>query len=242
MKKMTETKEQRLAREIYENVGGMGNVEKIIHCMTRVRLTIADYSKVNIEGLKAVDGVLGVVEDETLQVVLGPGIVNKVANLMVHEAGVKLGENFPKSAGHKDAGRSNREMAEAKAAEVKAREKAKHKSNGFKRALKSISNIFVPLIPAFVGAGIIGGVAAIFQNMMTAGHLSQDWATIITTLNIIKNGLYLYLVIYVGINSANEFGATPGLGGVIGAVTMLTGMDPKNPLPNIFTGDALSPL
>lgn len=244
MKKMTETKEQRLAREIYENVGGMGNVEKIIHCMTRVRLTNADYSKVNIEGLKAVDGVLGVVEDETLQVVLGPGIVNKVANLMVQQAGVKLGENFPKATGHQDAGRSNREMVEAKAAEVKAREKAKHKSNGFKRALKSISNIFVPLIPAFVGAGIIGGVAAIFQNIMAADSsaLSQNWVSVITTLNIIKNGLYLYLVIYVGINSANEFGATPGLGGVIGAVTMLTGMDPKNPLPNIFTGDALSPL
>src|SRR5699024_5645067 len=48
------------------------------------------------------------------------------------------------------------------------------------------------------------------------------------------------LVIYVGINSATEFGATPGLGGVIGATTMLTGMNPEAPLPNIFTGEALS--
>ncbi|WP_018663868.1 PTS transporter subunit EIIC [Heyndrickxia acidiproducens] len=237
---MAETKEQRLAGEIYENVGGIGNVEKIIHCMTRVRMTIKDYSKVNLDGLKAIDGVLGVVEDETLQIVLGPGIVNKVANIMVAQAGVKLGEKFPNHTAKKDSGLTNREIAEARAAEVKAREKAKHKNSAFKNALKSISNIFVPLIPAFVGAGIIAGIAAIFANMMTADRLSQDWVPIITTLNVIKNGLYSYLVIYVGINSANEFGATPGLGGIIGGTTLLTGMSPDAPLPNIFNGDALS--
>ena len=47
--------------------------------MTRVRMTIVDNSKVNLVGLKAIDGVMGIVEDETLQVVVGPGTVNKVA-------------------------------------------------------------------------------------------------------------------------------------------------------------------
>ena len=62
---MTETKEQRLAREIYEKVGGMGNVAKLIYCMTRVRMTIRDDSKVDMDGLKAVDGVMGVVHCRT---------------------------------------------------------------------------------------------------------------------------------------------------------------------------------
>ncbi len=240
---MTETKEQRLAREIYEKVGGMGNVAKLIHCMTRVRMTIRDHSKVDMEGLKAVDGVMGVVEDDTLQVIVGPGIVNKVSNIMVAEAGVKLGEPFPNHPEKQDKSvLTDRERVEAKAAEVKAKEKAKHNNNSaFKRVLKSIANIFVPLIPAFVGAGIIGGIAAIFSNLMTAGSISQDWATIVTTLNIIKNGLFFYLVIYVGVNSANEFGATPGLGGIIGATTMLTGMNPEAPLTNIFNGHPLAP-
>src|SRR5699024_11799361 len=57
---------------------------------------------------------------------------------------------------------------------------------------------------------------------------------------VIKNGVFAYLAIYVGINSAQEFGATPGLGGVIGAVTLLSGVDPKVPLQNIFNGSALS--
>jgi PTS system sucrose-specific IIC component len=238
---MAETKEQRLAREIYENVGGMSNVKKIIHCMTRVRMTIKDDHRVNMDALKAVDGVLGVVEDETLQVIVGPGIVNKVANIMVSEAGVKLGEAFPEQSEKSGRTLTDREIVEAKAAEVKAREKAKHNnSTAFKRVLKSISNIFVPLIPAFVGAGIIGGIAAIFSNLLTAGSIGHEWTSIITTLNIIKNGIFAYLVIYVGINSANEFGATPGLGGIIGAATLLTGMDPKAPIMNIFNGTALS--
>ncbi len=96
---MAEEKIARIAREIYENVGGEKNVRKVIHCMTRVRMTIIDNSKVNLVGLKAIDGVMGIVEDETLQVVVGPGTVNKVAKKMVDMVGVKLGETFPNSEG-----------------------------------------------------------------------------------------------------------------------------------------------
>ncbi len=56
---MAETKEQRLAREIYAQVGGMGNVNKVIHCMTRVRMDIKDNASVKLDGLKKIDGVLG---------------------------------------------------------------------------------------------------------------------------------------------------------------------------------------
>ncbi len=42
---------------------------------------------------------MGVVEDETLQVVIGPGTVNKVAQAMVETVGVRLGETFPSAEG-----------------------------------------------------------------------------------------------------------------------------------------------
>ncbi len=70
----------------------------IILGILMVAITIIDYSKVNIDGLKAIDGVMGVIEDETLQVVIGPGTVNKVAQAMVDTVGVKLGETFPAAA------------------------------------------------------------------------------------------------------------------------------------------------
>ena len=240
---MAELKEERLAREIYEKVGGMGNVNKIIHCMTRVRMSLNDEEKVDLVGLKAIDGVMGVVEDDTLQVIVGPGTVNKVANKMVEMAGVRLGDPIMIQETNQPVkgNKTGLEAAEELARETKAKQKKKN-NTPFKRALKSISNIFVPMIPAFVGAGIIGGIAAVLSNMLVAGTISGDnWANSVLVLNIIKNGLFTYLQIYVGINAAREFGATEALGGIVGGIVYLSGMTPEAPLPNILTGGTLSP-
>lgn len=123
---------------------------------------------------------------------------------------------------------------------MQAATKAKQKKSKFCTVLKTIANIFVPLIPAFVGAGLIGGIASVLTNLQTAGDIEDSWTQLIMILNVIKNALFSYLVIYVGINAANEFGATPGLGGIIGGTTLLTGMNPEAPLKNIFNGDALA--
>ncbi|SFQ06071.1 PTS system, sucrose-specific IIC component [Desemzia incerta] len=231
---MASAKEEKLAKDIYSQVGGMSNVGNVINCMTRVRLDIKDYNQVDIDNLKKVDGVLGVVEDDTLQIVLGPGIVTKVANQMS-----QMKKGRPAEVDTTDVP-SGRQEAERKAAATKSEQK-KRNNTPFKRALKSIANIFVPLIPAFVGAGIIGGIASVFQNMMTAGMIEGEaWLYSIMVLNIIKSGLFGYLNIYIGINAAKVFGATEGLGGVVAGIIYLTGMTPELPLPNIFTGQPLA--
>ena len=51
MSETSEEKIKRIAREIYGTVGGIENVEKLIHCMTRVRMTIRNDDKVDIEKL-----------------------------------------------------------------------------------------------------------------------------------------------------------------------------------------------
>lgn len=231
--KMAEDKVTRIARQIYEEIGGPENVQSLVHCMTRVRLSMIDETKVNLEKLKAIDGVMGVVEGETLQVIVGPGTVNKVAQKMVDTVGVKLGEQFPHSAGL---------SLEDRAAQTKKAAKEKYnKPSKIKEVLNSISRIFTPLIPAFVGAGLIGGIASILANLITAGTIDgATFAQIVAVLGVIQKGIFAYLVIYVGINAATEFGATPSLGGVIGAVTMLTGITPEASINNIFTGQPLS--
>lgn len=233
---MTEkTDIKKIAAEIFEGAGGMDNVESVVHCMTRVRMSVRDDTKVNQEKLKAIPGVLGVVDDEQLQVIVGPGKVNKVAQEMVSMAGVNLGETIPVHEQH------GKEKVEALAAQNKAAQKAKQKSTPMKRFLKDISNIFVPMIPAFVGSGLIAGVVAVMTNMVTAGYLDGDtWNQLIMVLSIIKNGMFSYLAIYTGVNAAQVFGATPTVGGIIGAVILLTGMNPDQPIKNLFTGDALS--
>ncbi|MCF1685884.1 PTS transporter subunit EIIC [Tetragenococcus halophilus] len=232
----------KLAEEIYEYVGGVNNVNKIVNCMTRIRMGVIDDSKIDLDGLKAVDGVMGVVEDETLQIVLGPGTVSKVAQKMADMAGVELGEERPDGTPVEETptSSSGKEDVNAKAEEVHAEVKKKNQKP-WSKVLKSIANIFVPLIPAFVGAGIIGGIASVLTNMLEAGTISGDaWVNIVSVGSIIQSGVFTYLVIYVGINAAREFGASPSLGGVIGGVTMLTGMSEDMPLPNIFTGESLA--
>lgn len=51
MAKETLTIEE-LAEKIFQEAGGMDNVETVNHCMTRVRMTVRDHDKVDQQGLK----------------------------------------------------------------------------------------------------------------------------------------------------------------------------------------------
>ncbi|HCX0472315.1 TPA: PTS transporter subunit EIIC [Staphylococcus aureus] len=235
------TKEQQLAERIIAAVGGMDNIDSVMNCMTRVRIKVLDENKVDDQELRHIDGVMGVIHDERIQVVVGPSTVNKVANHMAELSGVKLGDPIPHN--HNDSEKMDyKSYAADKAKANKEAHKAKQKNGKLNKVLKSIANIFIPLIPAFIGAGLIGGIAAVLSNLMVAGYISGAWITqLITVFNVIKDGMLAYLAIFTGINAAKEFGATPGLGGVIGGTTLLTGIAGKNILMNVFTGEPLQP-
>ncbi|HDB0638530.1 PTS transporter subunit EIIC [Staphylococcus aureus] len=235
------TKEQQLAERIIAAVGGMDNIDSVMNCMTRVRIKVLDENKVDDQELRHIDGVMGVIHDERIQVVVGPGTVNKVANHMAELSGVKLGDPIPHH--HNDSEKMDyKSYAADKAKANKEAHKAKQKNGKLNKVLKSIANTFIPLIPAFIGAGLIGGIAAVLSNLMVAGYISGAWITqLITVFNVIKDGMLAYLAIFTGINAAKEFGATPGLGGVIGGTTLLTGIAGKNILMNVFTGEPLQP-
>lgn len=235
------TKEQQLAERIIAAVGGMDNIDSVMNCMTRVRIKVLDENKVDDQELRHIDGVMGVIHDERIQVVVGPGTVNKVANHMAELSGIKLGDPIPHH--HNDSEKMDyKSYAADKAKANKEAHKAKQKNGKLNKVLKSIANIFIPLIPAFIGAGLIGGIAAVLSNLMVAGYISGAWITqLITVFNVIKDGMLAYLAIFTGINAAKEFGATPGLGGVIGGTTLLTGIAGKNILMNVFTGEPLQP-
>ncbi|SUK35618.1 PTS transporter subunit EIIC [Staphylococcus aureus] len=235
------TKEQQLAERIIAAVGGMDNIDSVMNCMTRVRIKVLDENKVDDQELRHIDGVMGVIHDERIQVVVGPGTVNKVANHMAELSGVKLGDTIPHN--HNDSEKMDyKSYAADKAKANKEAHKAKQKNGKLNKVLKSIANIFIPLIPVFIGAGLIGGIAAVLSNLMVAGYISGAWITqLITVFNVIKDGMLAYLAIFTGINAAKEFGATPGLGGVIGGTTLLTGIAGKNILMNVFTGEPLQP-
>ncbi|MBO0958690.1 PTS transporter subunit EIIC [Neobacillus sp. MM2021_6] len=185
---------KQLAEKILEQLGGAGNVGNYTHCMTRLRVTPNDESKVNKAAIKKIDGVLGFVEEETLQIILGPGKVNRVT------------EEFGKlldAAGGID--------LKAKAASTKA-EINKKNATPFKLFLRKISSIFIPLIPALVASGLITGIT---KAIIQAGWLAGD-SQLATILSVIGGGLFGYLGILVGTNAAREFGGSPALGAIAG--------------------------
>ncbi|MCU5668771.1 PTS transporter subunit EIIC [Bacillus cereus] len=226
------SKYRNIANEILDAIGGSGNVASYTNCMTRLRVTPINRSVINEETLKKINGVLGTVDDETYQIILGPGVVTRVAEQfgIVLEEKRKVGASEAPSA----------EELKVKGADIKAELKKKN-NTPFKNFLRKVGSIFIPLIPAFVGAGLIAGIASILSNNIIAGNLNGDtWNQYVTVLNVIKNAIFSYLVIYVGINAAKEFEATPALGGVIGGTTLLTGITPDSPIYNIFTGEPLT--
>ena len=85
----------KLSEQILAAVGGKENVQSNMVCMTRLRIKTADPSKVDSEAIKAIDGVMGLVEDaEYLEVVLGPGVVNKVIVEFSKLTGVAAGAAY----------------------------------------------------------------------------------------------------------------------------------------------------
>lgn len=195
-------KEEVLAHAILEHVGGKDNLRQLAHCMTRVRLSLKDPTQANIDALKRIDGVMGVIDDETLQIVVGPGTVNRVADHLSRETGLAIGEESV------DPNLTPEERAAVERQKVKAKQQST-----FKRFLRRIGNIFIPLIPGLVASGIINGGANFAKN---AGvDETQTWMQI---LLLIGGTVFLYLAILVGWNTAKEFGGTPVLGAIAGGI------------------------
>ncbi|GIN40210.1 MULTISPECIES: PTS transporter subunit EIIC [Heyndrickxia] len=213
-------KEQAIAEGILEHIGGKENIRQLAHCMTRVRLKLKDQNKVNIDQLKKVDGVMGVIDDETLQIVVGPGTVNKVSDVLSNMTGLKVGE----------AAESGDLSFEEKAQLKKANMKKKN-NTPFKNFLRSIGNIFIPLIPGLVASGLINGAANFAKNAGVDPELT--WMKILLLLG---GCIFTYLGVLVGWNTAKEFGGTPVLGAIAGMFLFNPGLADIH----IF-GDALIP-
>ncbi|MGW1889914.1 PTS transporter subunit EIIC [Streptomyces sp. NPDC002004] len=200
-----------IAAAILPLVGGAGNVTSVAHCMTRLRLGLADRSLVRGEALAALPAVLGVVEDDTYQIVLGPGTVARVAP--------EFERLLTTPAPAMSAPPAKAVTAEALAAQGEAL-RAAHKARNatpVKQLLRRIANIFVPLIPALIGCGIIAGLGGVLVNLGRLPSLTP-------ALTATASGFMALIAVFVGFNTAKEFGGTPVLGGAVAAVTVFPGV------------------
>lgn len=185
-----------IARQILENVGGKENLISAAHCATRLRLVIADNDKCNSKGVENIDAVKGVFfASGQMQIILGTGTVNKV-----YDEFIKIGG-----------------ISEASKEDVK-REAAK-KANPFQRVIKTIGDIFVPIIPAIVASGFLMGIMEALNFMVNNGFLSINTdGSIYQFAVLFSNVAYVFLPILIAFSAAKVFGANPFLGAVIGMI------------------------
>ncbi len=187
---------KKTAKEIFDLLGGKENIISNATCMTRLRVKVRENP--NLDKLKGVEGVLNVVEADTLQIILGPGVVNSVGKEFSELSGIPLGFSDVK-----DLANENKKVN-------------KEKHNGVvQQFLQKIANIFVPLLPGIIAAGLIMGLTNVI-NVATKGQFNSEWW--FAAIRSIGFVIFGYLALYVGMNSANEFGGTAILGGVIGSI------------------------
>ena len=180
---------RKCAQEIVDHIGGRENVAQAAHCATRLRLVIKDNSKVDKDYLDNVEGVKGMFESNgQLQLIIGTGTVNKVYDEFLDITGM--------TAATKD--------------DVKAA--AAEKQPLWKKLLKPIGDVFVPILPAIVASGLMMGLVEALGKAIP-GFASTDWYSF---LDMVANAAFVFLPGIVAISAARVFGGNIFLGAVIG--------------------------
>lgn len=190
-----------VAERVLTNVGGVHNIQAGAHCATRLRLVLKDPKAINQTALDNDDDIKGTFQNAgQFQIIVGPGDVNEVYKHLV---------------GHG--------MKEASKDELKS--VAASKGNLGTRFLKTVSDIFLPIIPVLVGAGMLMAL----NNVLTSKGLFWGegaaplveqfpaWAGFAEIVNLLSAAAFAFLPVLVGYSATKVFGGNPYLGLTMGA-------------------------
>ena len=184
------------AREILAAVGGPENVVSAAHCATRLRLVIADDSKVDPEAVEDALGAKGNFQASgQLQIIYGTGTVNKVYDEFCKQGNISA------------------------VSKEELKEVAAGNQNKFMAAIKVLSDVFVPIIPAIVASGMLMGIMGAIEFMGNAGYFVLDTNSVWWRIAGLINACALAnLQILLGFSAATVFGGNPYLGASFGAL------------------------
>lgn len=189
----------RVAQEVLTAVGGADNINAAAHCATRLRLVLADPDKVDQAALDDSADVKGTfTAGGMFQIIIGPGDVDVVYDHLVKDGGVH-------------------EVSKDEAKQVAA-----ENDNIVLRFIKTIADIFVPVLPALIAGGLMMAI----NNVLTAEGLVGDasivqrlpWLTDYAALiQMISSAAFAALPVLIGFSAVKRFGGNPYLGAAIGA-------------------------
>ena len=177
------------AKIIVEKVGGIENIKKVTHCVTRVRFELVDESKADTKAIEALPEVISVnIASGQYQVIIGQA-VGKVFDEVVKITG--------------DSSHSAKESMPKK-------KTFKGCANGL---LDILISCFAPIIPALAGCGMI---RVLLTLLVTMGVLT-DASITYKTLYILSDSVLYFLPMFVAYTSAKKFDVNPCLALVMAA-------------------------
>ncbi|MBR4355599.1 MAG: PTS transporter subunit EIIC [Elusimicrobiaceae bacterium] len=185
--------------KILHAVGGADNMVALGCCMTRFRFIAKDDRRVDVDALRRIRDVAGYYHAGVQhQLIVGPSTAGKLtayfnARHKFHslDEGVRLRQNTDNSMLSQDTKTVIRRKYSSKASAI----------------CRRIGNIFLPLIPAYMGCGIIIGVGNILSKTLLVS--APD---VVTLIQIMGQSVFFYLMAIVGYNANKEFGGSPALG------------------------------
>ena len=189
----------KVAGEVVDAVGGVSNISAAAHCATRLRLVIADESKINQQALDDNEDLKGTfAAGGMFQIIVGPGDVDQVYAHMVADHGVR------------------------EVSKDEAKEEAEAGGNIFSRFVKMIADIFVPILPALIAGGLLMALHSVLtakglfgeQSVIQMFPVMTDYDALI---NLVSSAAFASLPVLVGFSAAKRFGGNTYLGAAMGA-------------------------
>ncbi|PBI45488.1 PTS beta-glucoside transporter subunit IIBCA [Clostridioides difficile] len=188
-------KYNKIANELIEIIGE-NNIISITHCATRLRVMVKDREIINDKKVEKVNEVKGVFfTSGQYQIILGTGIVNKVY-AEVEKMGLKT--------------LSKKEQDEL----------VKNNETGFKKVMRTLADIFVPIIPVIAATGLFLGLKGCLFNDNVLGLFGMSSANIPlyiqTLVSVLTETAFAFLPAIIVWSAFKVFGGTPVIGLVIG--------------------------
>ena len=190
-------------------LGGADNIRHITSCMTRLHVVVKDEMMVQEDQLRTTEKVIGLVHDRVncYEIVVGPGNSRKLADIC-HEKGIAAVES-----------------AEADAGQHKGRKWKDLRERSFRDSLKFCGDIFIPLIPGVITAGLCMGAASLIAQLVPGYQDIRALYLVWQMLSLISTSFMTYITAWCGYRAAEAYQATPILGGMLGMITSLQGIN-----------------
>lgn len=168
-----------LANQIIELIGGLENIDQVWNCTTRLRFKLNDDSLVRDEKIKKLNGVLGTQErNDQYQIIIGND-VEEVEKILEQRIGKKETLTDSKNI-HKE---------------------KKRKENIFNEIIDAISNIFSPILPAIIGAGMMKCILSI----LTLTKIVSPNSGVYIVFYMISDAAFYFLPFLVAVSASRRF-------------------------------------